>query len=203
MSDPRRSAAGPDFLTKPVLTGDLVTLRCVTASDLPTLRGLWEDAEIRRLTGSHPGEPADEARLHAWYATRVGQGDRLDLAVVDNATGAVVGEAALNGWDADNESCSFRIALLPGHHGRGLGTEATRLICGHGFEKLGLHRISLEVFTFNPRARRSYEKAGFVAEGTLREALSWQGAWVDATLMSILAGEWARHGGRPECGRRE
>ena len=197
MSDPRRSASGPDFLTKPVLVGSLVTLRCVTASDLPALRGLWEDAESRRLTGSHPRQQADEVRLHAWYATRIGQDDRLDLAVVDNATGAVVGETALNGWDADNESCTFRIALLPGHYGQGLGTEATRLICGYGFEKLGLHRISLEVFTFNPRARRSYEKAGFVAEGTLRETLCWDGTWVDATVMSILAGEWEQHGGRP------
>jgi RimJ/RimL family protein N-acetyltransferase len=197
MSDPRRSASGPDFLTKPVLTGGLVTLRCVTAADLPVLRSLWEDAESCRLTGSHPREPADEARLHAWYATRVGQDDRLDLAIVDHATGAVVGETALNGWDADNESCTFRIALVPGRYGEGLGTEATRLVCGYGFEKLGLHRISLEVFSFNPRARRSYEKVGFVAEGTLRETLCWEGTWVDATVMSILAGEWEQHGGRP------
>ncbi|MFJ9339134.1 hypothetical protein ACIRP0_07550 [Streptomyces sp. NPDC101733] len=25
---------------------------------------------------------------------------------------------------------------------------------GHGFERLGLHRVSLDVFTFNPRAQR-------------------------------------------------
>ncbi|QMU72557.1 GNAT family N-acetyltransferase [Streptacidiphilus sp. P02-A3a] len=197
MSEPQRAPSGPDFLSKPTLVGDLVTLRCVTADDLPVLRALWEDPESSRLTGSHPRPNADESKVYAWYATRVGQDDRLDLAVLDNADGAVVGEVVLNDWSPANESCGFRIALVPGHYGRGLGTEATRLLCGYGFEKLGLHRISLEVYAFNPRARRAYEKAGFVAEGVLRDALRWREERVDATVMSILAPEWERHGGHP------
>ncbi|HEY3955031.1 MAG TPA: hypothetical protein VGM53_16790 [Streptosporangiaceae bacterium] len=31
----------------------------------------------------------------------------------------------------------------------------------------------------------------------LREALRWDGTWVDATVMSILASEWNQHRGRP------
>lgn len=39
---------------------------------------------------------------------------------------------------------------------------------------------------------------GFVAEGVLRDALLlWEGEWVDATMMSILAPEWFEHRGRP------
>ena len=68
----------------------------------------------------------------------------------------------------------------------------------HGFEQLGLHRISLEVYAFDPRARRVYEKVGFVAEGVLRHALLWEGERVGATVMSILTPEWFRHRGRPE-----
>ncbi len=55
----------------------------------------------------------------------------------------------------------------------------------------------MEVHTFNPRARRAYEKAGFVAEGVLRDALCYDGEWVDAVVMSILAPEWEQHRGRP------
>ncbi|MEU4745657.1 GNAT family protein [Actinosynnema sp. NPDC023658] len=184
------------FRAKPTLTGELVVLRPVTADDVPALAPMLRDAEVTRLTGSH-GEP-DEVRLRAWYATRGREDGRLDLAVVERATGEVVGEAALNNWDRANESCGFRISLVPGAAGRGLGTEATRLIVGHGFERLGLHRISLEVYAFNPRARRVYEKVGFVAEGVLRDALLWQGERVDAAVMSILRPEWVRHRGRPE-----
>jgi RimJ/RimL family protein N-acetyltransferase len=84
----------------------------------------------------------------------------------------------------------LRILIGPAGQNRGLGTEATRLIVGYGFERLGLHRISLEVYAFNPRARRAYEKAGFRAEGVLRESLRYGGQWIDATVMSILAPEW-------------
>nr|WP_315501870.1 GNAT family protein [Actinomyces radicidentis] len=52
---------------------------------------------------------------------------------------------------------------------------------------MGLHRISLEVYAFNPAARRAYEKAGFVAEGRLRDALLYDGEWVDAEVMARVA----------------
>ncbi|WMX46191.1 GNAT family N-acetyltransferase [Streptomyces roseicoloratus] len=177
-----------DFSHKPTLTGDLVVLRPVTEDDVPALLPMLRDPEIARLTGSH-GD-VEESALRAWYGSRGVQTNRLDLAVVERATGRVVGEAVLNEWDRANESCAFRIALSPDTVGRGLGTEATRLIVGHAFETLGLYRVWLEVYAFNPRARRAYEKAGFRPEGVLRGALLWEGERVDAVLMAALAPEW-------------
>ncbi|MEU6095001.1 GNAT family protein [Streptomyces sp. NPDC047079] len=197
--DQDADAARRGFLTKPTLRGKRVLLRPVTVDDAPALMPIFRDAETSRLTGHHGGSERDEARIHAWYATRRDQDDRLDLAVVDQTTGNVIGEAVLNEWDPGNESCNFRICLVPGVHGHGSGTEATRLIVGYGFESLRLHRISLEVYAFNPRARRVYEKVGFVPEGVLRHALLWDGEWVDAAVMSILAPEWFRHRGHPEA----
>ncbi|MGV9347539.1 GNAT family N-acetyltransferase [Streptomyces spiralis] len=193
-----RRAPDPDFLDKPTLSGERVLLRPVTVEDVPALMPMFQDAEASRLTGSHDEGGLDEARIRTWYDTRREQNDRLDLAVVEQATGNVVGEAVLNDWDPGNESCGFRICLVPGARGRGLGTEATRLIVGYGFERLGLHRISLEVYASNPRARRVYEKVGFLAEGVLRDALLWEGERVDAAVMAILAPEWSQHRGRPE-----
>ena len=188
----------PDFAVKPTLDGDKVVLRPFNDGDLPAIRAALLDPEARILTGSvhdeaqaHAPESADEEELlRDWYGTRNDQPDRLDLAVVDKATGKCVGEAVLNQWDPGNESCNFRILIGPKGRDRGLGTEATRLIVGYGFEHLGLHRISLEVYAFNPRARRAYEKVGFRAEGVSRESLRYNGEWHDATLMSILAPEW-------------
>src|SRR6202000_607819 len=99
-------------------------------------------------------EPADEeALLLDWYGNCNDQPDRLDLAVVDKMTRECVGEAVLNQWDPGNESCNFRIFIGPNGRDRGLGTEATRLLIGHGFERLGLHRISLGGHSLQPRAR--------------------------------------------------
>jgi RimJ/RimL family protein N-acetyltransferase len=182
-----------DFAYKPTLTGDLVVLRPVDEGDYEALSVAMDDPDVRRLTGSH-GEIGEE-RAREWYRTRNDQTDRLDLAIVDKAAGVVVGEAVLNEavlneWDPDNQCCNFRILIGPAGQGRGLGTEATRLIVGYGIEKLGLHRISLGVYAFNPRAQRAYEKAGFTTEGVLRDALLWDGEWVDEIVMSVLAQDW-------------
>jgi RimJ/RimL family protein N-acetyltransferase len=177
-----------DFAFKPTLTGELVVLRPVDEDDYEALAEAMADPDVTRLTGSH-GEIGEE-KAREWYRTRKEQTDRLDLAIVDKATGTTVGEAVLNDWDPDNRCCNFRILIGPSGQGRGLGTEATRLIVGYGIEEVGLHRISLGVYAFNPRARRAYEKAGFVVEGRLRDALYWDGEWVDEIVMSVLAPEW-------------
>ncbi|MDI6104745.1 GNAT family protein [Actinoplanes sp. NEAU-A12] len=186
-----------DFSIKPVLTGERVVLRPFADEDVAVFLEALTDPEMARLTGSPADGWPGEERTRAWYATRNAQDDRLDLAVVDRAGGACVGEVVLNEWDPGNRSCNFRTLLAAAGRDRGLGTEAVRLIVGYGFEQLGLHRISLEVYAHNPRARRVYEKVGFVAEGVLRQVLRDGDGWVDATVMSILAPEWAAHRGRP------
>ena len=195
----------PDFATKPTLTGDLVVLRPFHPDHIPGISAAINDPEARVLTGSvhdeaeaNAPQTAAAARIaRDWFGTRNDQPDRLDLAIIDKATGECVGEAVLNQWDPGNESCNFRIVVGPRGRDRGIGTEATRLIVGYGFEHLGLHRISLEVYAFNPRARRAYEKVGFRAEGVLRESHRYGEEWIDATVMSILASEWAAHRGHP------
>ncbi|MFI0150991.1 GNAT family N-acetyltransferase [Streptomyces lydicus] len=110
--------------------GEAVLLRPVTAEDVPAPMPMFHDAVTTRLTGGHDDGEPDEAQLRAWYGTRGGQDGRLDPAVVERATGRVVGEAVLHDWDGDDASCGFRIRLVPGTFGPGLGTEATRLIVG-------------------------------------------------------------------------
>ncbi|MHA7261986.1 GNAT family N-acetyltransferase [Arthrobacter sp. TMN-37] len=190
------------FSEQPTLRGTLCTLRPFTAGDIDAMGPILADPEVLRLTGSvhstgeaEAGTRTLDERTRRWYDTRSGQDDRLDLAVVDNATGGCVGEAVLNEWAPEDDACNFRILLGPVGRDRGIGSEATRLLIDHAFTATGLHRISLEVFAFNPRARRAYEKSGFTAEGTLRGAFKFDGRYIDAIAMSILRPEWERAGG--------
>ncbi|WP_104160145.1 GNAT family N-acetyltransferase [Arthrobacter sp. ZGTC212] len=156
--------------------------------------GAWaslQDPEARRLTGTHAEFTPEQ--IQAWLAGLAGQHDRGDWAVIRRSDEhhpeeRYLGEVVLNDLDADNGSVGFRIALAPADvRGQGYGTEATAAVVGHAFDDLGLHRVALEVFAFNPRAQRAYEKAGFTVEGRQREALLWDGERVDAISMGILA----------------
>lgn len=192
------------WLPKPTLHGDRVTLRPFTAADAEAMGIILADPDVLRLTGSvtssaeiEQASPLPDERTRDWYATRAGVDERLDLAIIDSVTGALVGEVVLNDYDANSSSANFRTLIGPEGRGRGLGTEAARLIIGYGFEKIGLHRIGLDVYAVNPRAQHVYESVGFVVEGIKRAAFAFDGEYVDEVWMSILADEWVVHRGRP------
>ncbi len=175
------------FASKPTLIGEQVILRPVTVDDADGLLELIRDAEVARLTGTHTIGGDEQETCRRWYATRADHDDRIDLAIVERLGGEYLGEVVLKDLDPVNRSCGFRIALAGRRHfGKGYGTEATRLAVNHAFA-VGVHRVSLEVYDFNPRARHVYRKCGFVHEGTMRDALWWDGRWVDAHLMAALA----------------
>ncbi|MET7452428.1 GNAT family protein [Streptomyces sp. NPDC005574] len=178
-----------DLSVKPILTGERTVLRPFTERDADDIRRILDDPEVVRFT-FEPSTKLTLEHLRSWYGSRATRTDRLDLAVTDRATGELVGEVVLHEWDPDARSCTFRTLIGPRGRGRGLGTEATRLIVGYGFEELGLHRIQLEVYRDNHRALRVYEKVGFVVEGVRRETQLRDGRWADEVVMAILDHEW-------------
>jgi RimJ/RimL family protein N-acetyltransferase len=186
------------FRIKPTLAGERGTLRPFEADDLGTMAEILADPEVLRLTASvhstaeaEATSPVPDDRLRAWYSTRNDHADRLDLAIVDVATGRVVGEVVLNELEPEVDACGIRILIGPEGRDRGLGTEAMRLAVDHAFSTTDVYRLSLEVYDFNPRGRRVYEKVGFVEEGRRRAALMFDDERFDAIVMSILRPEWA------------
>ncbi|MGW2521144.1 GNAT family N-acetyltransferase [Streptomyces sp. NPDC001617] len=186
-----------DFAVKPVLTGEKTVLRPFGEADADAIWEIIQDPEVIRFT-FEPSTELTLERLRSWYGSRATQPDRLDLAVTAPDTGELLGEVVLHEWDAAARSCTFRTLIGPRGRGRGVGTEATRLVVGYAFEQLGLHRVQLEAYGHNHRALRVYEKVGFVVEGVRREVRVRDGEWVDEVLMAVLDHEWAAHRGRPD-----
>ena len=175
----------PDlFRDVPVLTGSGVRLEPLGPAVLEDYLVGLADPEVRRLTASrHRFERDAVAR---WLATRSDHADRADWAVHRRVDGRFLGEAVLTGFDAADASACYRVWLGPGRTDAGHGTETTRLVLDHAFGA-GLHRVWLVLRADNPRARRTYEKCGFRVEGRGRDALRWDGRWVDERRMAVLA----------------
>jgi RimJ/RimL family protein N-acetyltransferase len=76
--------------------------------------------------------------------------------------------------------------------GKGYGTDAMHVILRYAFTELNLHRVSLGVFEYNPRAVHSYEKVGFIYEGRIRKQLKREGKHWDVIQMGVLRDEWLR-----------
>lgn len=174
-----------DFTAIPTLSTPRLRLEPLGPAHVDGAWATVQDAESRRLTGTRA--TFTEPQIRAWLESLGGRDDRADWAIVRGDDGAYLGEAVLLDHDPENRSIGFRIGLAgEAHFGQGYGTEATAAVVDHAFDVIGVHRVELEVYAFNPRAQRVYEKVGFRVEGVRRDALLWDDVWVDAVMMSML-----------------
>lgn len=173
---------------KPVLKGEKVILRPFEKGDFPYIEECLQDPEVLKLTGS--SEDFDKEKISNWYNTRNDQTDRLDMAIVDPSQGILVGEVVINLYDEETHSMNFRILIGPRGRNRGLGTEATQLILNYIFEKTTINYLTLSVFAFNPRAKKVYEKVGFVEVSIDKNELEFEGEWIDSINMKLTREAW-------------
>ncbi|GAA1074538.1 GNAT family N-acetyltransferase [Nocardiopsis composta] len=176
------------FRDQPVLTGDLVRLEPLGPAHADALADHLTrlHPDVRRLTGTHTRFTRQAA--HHWATSRPQHHDRADWAICDPRTGRLIGDCALMDLSAPDARATYRIAIYDTTRlGRGIGTQTTRLVCDHAFDTVGLHRIDLQVYDFNLRARRTYTACGFTEEGRLRDYLYWDGRHHDAILMAALS----------------
>ncbi|PWW37119.1 MULTISPECIES: GNAT family N-acetyltransferase [Paenibacillus] len=184
MSQPTRSQRIPRLLeTKRIY------LRPFESTDVDTyFPGLF-DAEMRRLTGTQNSFTRPQVER---YIENAAQDDsRLMLLIALQENDQVIGEIALMDMHTKNRSAHIRIAIDQiDHQGKGYGSEALLLMLDYGFGICNLHRIELEVYAFNQRAIRTYEKLGFQREGVRRDALYYNHQYHDAIQMSMLENEF-------------
>lgn len=164
--------------------GTTVYLRHVTKADAPQILHSVNDEEIRYFTGTHGTFTLAQIEQHIEKCAV--DDTRVDFVVCLTETDEVIGEGAIVEIDEDNQLAYYRIAMFPHILGKGYGTEATKLAIRYTFDVLKLNRLQLEVYSHNARAIRSYEKVGFLYEGTRREVLLWDGKYSDEIIMSIL-----------------
>ena len=73
---------------------------------------------------------------------------------------------------------------------KGYGTDMMKVCLRYAFLELGMQRVALGLHAYNPRALRSYEKAGFQLEGRTRQDVLREGKRTDTLWMGILREEW-------------
>lgn len=182
-------------MSQPLLQGELVRLVVEDASAMAETYSRWSNnSEFSRLMDSGVTHP------HSIVATRQSLEKYLEKDPSDNlffftihtlAENRLIGDVDLGGVRWAHGDTFVGIGLgEPDFWGRGYGTDAMCIILHYAFEELNLRRVTLNVFEYNPRAIRSYEKAGFRVEGKVRGGLLREGRRWDMIYMGILRDEW-------------
>lgn len=123
----------------------------------------------------------------SWIKNMVETGKAVQMIICSLAGDTPLGSVYIRDIDRQHSKAEYGIFIgEESARGRGVGTAAARLMLDYCFHEEKLHRVYLRVFASNVQAVRSYEKAGFIKEGLLREDVCIDGQYRDIVWMAAL-----------------
>ncbi len=177
-----------------IFRGERVRLAAVEPEKDAKLMSAWQhDSEYSRLLDSDPARLWSAGQTKEWLEKQQ-EGDSFEgiefmIRTIDE--NKAIGFVGLDGISFHNGNSWIGIGIGERDYwGKGIGTEVMRIIARYGFEELGLHRLTLNVFAYNTRAIRAYKKVGFVIEGRAAEVLHRDGRRWDMVYMGLLREDW-------------
>ncbi|WP_430591415.1 GNAT family N-acetyltransferase [Humidisolicoccus flavus] len=143
----------------------LVLRQWIPEQDAAAVNAAIRDSELQRQA---PGV-TDAVSARRYLEDLQSEGD---LAYAIELNGSVVGNVAASGLRGPHRTAWMSYWTVRSVRGRGFASRALATISIQCF-KAGVHRLELGARTNNPASLRVAENAGFVREGTEREALQY------------------------------
>ena len=180
------------FVEPITLTDRGVRLEPLALSHEQGLVAAAADGELWKLRITSVPEPQD-TRAYIEAALKMREdGNRFAFAVVDDATGKVLGSTSYHdivpavkrveiGW-------TWYCKSVQRTH---VNTTAKLLMMGHAFDTLGCHVVGWRTDNFNFASQQAIERLGAKKDGVIRgHALRRDGTIRDTVMYSMRAGEW-------------
>lgn len=177
-----------------ILKGELVRLSAIDPDEFGKVFSNWNrDSEFMRFLDSSPMNLRSQKGLKRsleeelerqksdthWFTIRALADDKL------------LGDINLSVYNWTGRDAFVGLGIGEREFwGKGYGTDVMKIILRYAFTEVNLQRVTLNVFEYNPRAIRSYEKTGFRHEGRVRQILNREGKRWDMLFMGILREEW-------------
>ncbi len=168
----------------PVLYGDGIYLRPLQEEDTDLIVH-WRNQEFVKENFIYQKPFTKEGHLR-WIETMIKPG-RVIQFIICTGTDRPIGSVYLRDIDTTHRKAEYGIFIgekdmLSG----GYGTQAAGLMLGYAFKTLKLHKVMLRVLAGNDRAKKSYEKAGFVQEAYLKDEVCLEKGYRDVILMARI-----------------
>lgn len=179
--------------------GQQIFLRALSPTDIPVWYAWFNSAEVTEHVNQGAFPNTEAAQLEHLESLSKSRTD-VQLGIAIKETGELVGIIGIHKIDWIHRHGDISIIIGDSRQwGKGIATEAIALVVEHGFKKLNLHKLTAGMWATNEGSRRSFEKNGFVLEGTLRESFFYKSRYVDEWRFGLLRSEWEkRRGGRGE-----
>ncbi len=166
------------------LEGEEVELRTLEKDDAERLRDIANHPEVRKYIGVRA--PLNLLREEKLIEEETENDEHLMFAI--HTGGEIIGSISLK--KIEPQVAELGIMIDPGHHGKGYGTEASRMLVEHAFKQLNHHKLYAWVFETNQKSARVWEKLGFRQEAELDSHFLMDGEFKKAYIYGLLKGEW-------------
>lgn len=172
------------------IRGKKVGLGPLEPTLVPELTRWINNFETVRTLGMAP-RPMTRSQEEQWVSRVTSNPDQVIFTIYDLDDMAPVGSVNLFDINQQHRTCELGVGIMvPERRGKGLGTEAVRLITDYAIHGLGMHNVQLCTYGYNWAGQRAYAKAGFKEYGRRREARFHNGEWWDVVYMDVIASEW-------------
>ena len=171
----------------------MVYLRALEPDDYLTSIKWRNDDQIWSLLG---GEKyfVSERYEKKWIEDAIFDSNNIRLAVCLKADNRYIGNVSITNINKSNRSGISNILI--GNRdcwGKGVGSEAYRLLLEYAFNEKGFHRIEALVLESNVASIKMHQKCGYKIEGTLRDSVFKNGRWQNQILLSIIEKDFYRY----------
>ncbi|MER6303187.1 GNAT family protein [Kitasatospora sp. NPDC001539] len=167
------------------MSDDAVSLRPIAEADLPAFGSLVNDPEVvgefQWYGWRHP-----ERFRRRWEEHGLLGEDQSIFAVVVGGEFCGFVAARRKGMLPTAQYWSIGIQLAPQARGRGIGTQAQRLLVDYLFAHTPVVRLEADTEIGNIAEQRALEKVGFTREGVLRAVTFRAGEWRDSVVYGLL-----------------
>ncbi len=172
--------------------GNLVRLAAIDLEEIAIMVFRQSrDSEFLRLGESGPCHPLTKATVKKWYEKDLENDRMIVFAIRTLADDRLIGDVGLGVFFWNHGDTFIGIGIGEREFwGKGYGSDAMKLALDYAFTELNMRRVTLNVFEYNPRAIRCYEKLGFRHEGRVRQYLNREGQRWDLIYMGIMKEEW-------------
>jgi RimJ/RimL family protein N-acetyltransferase len=174
----------------PILSGSLVTLRELRASDAAALLASLGSAEVTRLISPPPPNVEGFEKFIAWTGRQREAGKSLAYGVTPKGSEVVVGLFQVRSLKSGFGVAEWGFALGSGFWGSGIFMDSAHLVLDFAFDGIGVHRMEAKAAVQNGRGNGALQKLGMVQEAILRRSFLRNGVYLDQACWALLADTW-------------
>jgi glyoxylase I family protein len=193
-----KGPATPVESDEPVLKTARLVLRPLRVADAEALLPVFRDGETMRYWAHSPIQTL--AQMRDIIARNLPPQNRTEgsFAITREGVRAI---GCINFYSERHAMSGLGYILDRPFWGQGLVAEAVAAALDHGFRRLELQRIWLEIDPRNDASVRVAEKCGFAREGTARKSFFLNGDYLDSVYYALLREDWVKRGADVPSGR--